>query len=397
MKTVLLLPNTNTLSHIGRALVVAEWLSENGWIAHLGVSASRLAWAARHWSRCHSVREIWEPSGIPYPCYEWFADADHIEACVRSQEELLHRVNPDVVVGVFDYISGVSAAGRPRISINGACMLPHFPGVLGFDDVDTPLRTTQKKRLEKFWVATARVFHSAQKARGRPLCRLPADLLCGDVDLIYEVPEICPCHGGGEGSMIGPLSWPGWEQIGERSPWRREDGIRTVYVNSGTFPVDGQLLRAIVDECFQHEARVLLSGARPVAEAPGDRLHYRPCLAPESATAAADLVVCTGGVGVCYANVRFGVPSLVVPMQPEQATNGIHLQQARCGRTVTSNLFYVGRPGEYAEAFDRHEFARAIESALEQPEQFSGLSSASAALRACDTRAQFLETLGRMA
>lgn len=396
MKTVLLLPNTNTLSHIGRALVVAEWLAAEGWDAHIGVSASRLAWTGKYWSRCHPVCEIWEPSGIPYPCYEWFANADHIEDCVRSQEALLRRLNPDLIVGIFDYISGVSAAGRPRVSINGACMLPDFPGVLGFDDVDSPARTTQKKRLEMFWRATARVFHPAQRARGRPPCRLPGDLLRGDADLIYEVPEICPCDGWGNGAMIGPLFWQGWERIGEHAPWNREDGIRTIYVNSGTFPFDGSLLRVIVDECLLHGARVLVSGSNEMEAVPGGRLYYRPYLAPASATGAADLVVCAGGSGVCYTNLRFGVPSLVVPMQPEQATNGIHLQQAACGRAVTVNLPYTGRPGEYADAFDLNEFVQAIESALERPEQFAGLGRAAEALRTCDTRTRLLETIGRL-
>jgi UDP:flavonoid glycosyltransferase YjiC (YdhE family) len=374
---------------------VAEWLTENGWEVHLGVSASRLDWTTMHWNRCHPVREIWEPSGISHPCYEWFSDADYIEACVCSQEALIQRLKPDLVVGIFDYISGISTAGRLRVSINGACMLPNFQGILGFDDIESPVRIRQKKLLEKFWEATARVFHPAQKARGQSLCRLPADLLCGDVDLIYELPEIYPYDCRGEGFMIGPLFWQGWEQVGECVPWRREEDIQTIYVNAGAFPKDGNLLRVIVDECLRRGTRVLLSGPRSAERAPCDRLYYRPCLAPSSATSAANLVICTGGVGVCYANLRFGVPSLVIPMQPEQATNGIHLQRAECGKSVTTNLAYIGRAGEYAEAFNRDEFTQALDSALERPEQFAGLGRIAEAVKACDTRTLFLKKIGR--
>lgn len=83
-------------------------------------------------------------------------------------------------------------------------------------------------------------------------------------------------------------------------------------------------------------------------------------------------------------------------MQPEQSTNGIHLQQAGCGLTVTSNLFYVGRPGEYAEAFNPGEFSEALESAWKQPEQFSGLGRVESALCSLDTRTQLLESLNSL-
>lgn len=391
MKTALIFPSTHTLSHIGRALALAEWLHAEGWSVHLGVAAARLAWTAGFWSQCHPVREIWESSQIPFPCFQWFSDADEIERCICSQEVLLRELDPDVVIGIFDYVSGISAAARPRISINSACMMPDYPGVLGFDEADSPLRAQHRLRLERFWRSTARVFHPSQLARGQSPCRLPSELMRGSVNLVYEVPEICPHGGQGSGDMIGPLFWPGWETIGERAPWSRDRSLKTIYVNAGTFALDPRVLRGIIDPCLERGARVLLSGSQHVERAgAGDRLCYRPFWAPSSAAELADLVVCTGGIGTCYSNLRYGVPSLVVPMQPEQASNGIHLRKARCGLVLAANLAYNGWPGEYAAAFDGGEFGQALDSALERPGQFTGLAPLAAALRTCDTRAKFM-------
>ena len=397
MKTALIFPSTHTLSHIGRALVLAEWLRAEGWSVHLGVAASRLEWTAGFWSQSHPVREIWESPNVPFPCFQWFSDADEIERCIRSQEALLRELDPDVVVGIFDYMSGISAASRPRISINSACMMPDYPGVLGFDEVDSPLRAKHRLRLERFWRSTARVFHPSQRARGQATCQLPVELMRGSENLVYEVPEIGSPGGQGIGEMIGPLFWQGWETIGERAPWSRDRSRKTIYVNAGTFSLDPRVLRNVIDRCLERGARVLLSGRQDAGRASTDeRLCYRPFLAPSSAAELADLVVCTGGIGACYSNLRYGIPSLVVPMQPEQASNGIHLRQARCGLALTANLAYNGWPGEYADAFDPGEFAQALDSALERPGQFTGLAPLAAALRTCDTRAKFMAALGNV-
>jgi UDP-N-acetylglucosamine:LPS N-acetylglucosamine transferase len=83
----------------------------------------------------------------------------------------------------------------------------------------------------------------------------------------------------------------------------------------------------------------------------------RSFLPPSHATRIADLVVCTGGVGTCYTNLSFGVPSLVVPMQPEQASNGIALERHGAGRVLTKNLIFVGSSSQYEQAFNPDLFA----------------------------------------
>ena len=154
-KRVLIFPNTNTFSHLARALAVGSWLDNAGWESHIGISALRLKWAPRFHPRCHAVSELWEPSGTPYPCLRWFRDANHVTECVASQEQLIQSISPSLIVGIFDFPSAISAGCIPRLSINGGCMLPLSNGVLGYEETPSCQRELQKKVLERFWALPA--------------------------------------------------------------------------------------------------------------------------------------------------------------------------------------------------------------------------------------------------
>lgn len=68
-KRILLLPNTNTFSHLGQALAIdgvaiAGWLEADGWQCHIGCTRCRLAWAGRFCSRCHEINPALDTRGL---------------------------------------------------------------------------------------------------------------------------------------------------------------------------------------------------------------------------------------------------------------------------------------------------------------------------------------------
>jgi UDP:flavonoid glycosyltransferase YjiC (YdhE family) len=396
-KRILLLPNTNTLSHAARAFACADWLEAAGYETHVGLSERRLAWASTHHRRCHPLRELWETSGVPFPCIGWFSEAVHIEHCFRSQASVLKHVQPDLVVGIFDFISAAVAPPVPRISINGACMMPFYPGVLGFDEVCTEARRTQQRILDNFWRYGARSFSGPCRARrAEPRERLNECLL-GDVNLLYEIEEIgrlspLPdhCH------WIGPIFWEGWERLGAVIPWSREDSLPTIYVNSGTLTKDRWLTDQIIQACLRVGARVLVSSGAEGASVASDRLLCQPFLPPRTATELADAVVCTGGAGACYTHLRQGVPSLVVPTQPEQATNGLNLEAAGCGRVLIKNQVFLGHSVVYEKAFDRGRFEDELRGMVDERAVLGALKAMRQRLEACDTRGRFLSVVTRL-
>jgi UDP:flavonoid glycosyltransferase YjiC (YdhE family) len=396
-KRILLLPNTNTLSHVARAVACADWLEAAGYETHVGLSERRLAWASTHHRRCHPLRELWETSGVPFPCIGWFSDAPSIERCFQSQEAVLKRVKPDLVVSVFDFISAAVAPPIPRISINGACMLPFYAGVLGFDETPTEARRTQKRILDNFWRYAARSFLAPWRARHLDPRERLNECLLGDVNLLYEIQEIgqlgpLPDHC----QWIGPVFWEGWERLGAAIPWSPDDSRPTIYVNSGTLNSGRSATDEIVEACLRAGARVLVSSGAGGATGVSDHLYCQPLLPPHAATGLADVVVCTGGAGACYANLRQGVPSLVVPTQPEQVTNGLHLAAAGCGRVLIKNQVFLGHSVVYEKAFDRRRFEDELREMLEGRSWLNPLKAMRQRLEACDTRGRFLSMVTRL-
>lgn len=396
-KRILILPNTNTLSHLGRAFTLARWAEAEGIETHLGFSEARHAWASRFHPRCHAVRELWEPSGISFPCIPWFGNRDHIEACVRSQEDLIARTKPDLILAIFDFVSALSAGNIPRLCINGACMLPAYDGVLGFDDKESADRAEQRALFKMFWSFAGRVFHRSCRSRNLPLPGIANELLEGRRNLIYEIPGVCRLHNlPPHYRLVGPIEWDGWEDIADPVPWTRDDNIPTAYVNWGTFPMKQDIMHAILDESLSVGLRVLMSGGNghPLPSSP--RLFRQPLFAPSAATRLADFVICTGGIGVCYTNLSHGTPSLVVPMQPEQANNGIDLHLAGAGCVVSRNMVYRGDIDRYERLLDINLFRKTLRAMLHGAEQFPSLARIRRTLEAYPTRELTVQAIREM-
>ena len=220
----------------------------------------------------------------------------------------------------------------------------------------------------------------------------------GDVNTVYEIDEICRlpglpanCH------MVGPIAWDGWEELGEPVPWQRDDSKRTVYLNCGSLAKNGQTQAKIMDACLRHCDRLLVStGMNGGGEVQSDRVQIRPLLAPADATAIADVVVCTGGIGTCYTNLLHGVPSLIVPMRPEQETNGINLARAGCGRVLRSNLVFLGDPRQYEESLDCGRLEEELRQILETPDLGRQCKRVRQVLLNCRTRERVVDLAGSL-
>jgi len=338
---------------------------------------------------------MWEPSGISFPCLQWFSDSEYIEACVCSQEELIRQIKPDLIIGIFDYISSMSSGGIPRVCVNGACMLPAYKGVLGFDDEESAGRARQKHLFNLFWNFAAKVFHPSRARRGQVLPLMPGELLEGDLNLIYEIPEMCRLnHLPPSYRFTGPVIWNGWDTNGNNLPWKRNDSDPVVYMNCGTFHLEKKIMEHVTAGAMKAGLRVLISGFEDtgLGEYSG-RVVSLPFISPSAATGISNLVVCTGGTGVCYMNLLHAVPSLVVPMQPEQVNNGLDLQLAGCGNVVVYNTIYLGHPSQYVNAAESLDFGELISGMLNNRSKFDGLGIMQKRLRACDTRALVLRSV----
>jgi len=366
-RRILIFPAGNTLSHVAQALAIAAKLELLGEECHLAMAAARVAWAAPFHPRCHAIPELWEPSGQPFPCLRWFSNRGHIERCLTAQEELIRRLNPSLVIGIFDFLCRSSARGIPTLAINGACMLPWFKGVLGFPDTDTPLRRQQQQTLVRFWEYAARAVAPSLQRRHLPAPARANELLLGNHNFVYEIRELCGVPNLPEDCQaIGPIFWRGWDQLGESPPWEKSADQPTIHLCAGSLAIHAEVMQRLLGAVERLGMRAHVStGAAGFSETSARRF-CRPFLSPTKAAEKADVAVCTGGIGACYQNLASGVPSLVVPLQPEQATNGLHFQQQGCARTLAPEVVFVGQTRQYADAINYPQFAAALRDLLEQ-------------------------------
>lgn len=396
-KRILIFPNSNTLSHVSRALTLCQWLAEECHEAHIAVSNSRKNWTQRFWPRCHGILELWEPSGKPFPSPGWFSDGTYCEACITSQEAVIHRVQPDLIISIFDFCAGISRGSRPLLSINGACMLPWDESVLGFAEERTAEREEQKRIFSTFWTYAVRSFTGSFEKRRMEIPSSALELLTGDFNFIYEIPEITGIHRiPPRHRYLGPIFWEGWDVLGEKVPWGSDESRFIVYLNSGTLMKNEQTMAAIINECLTRNLRLLVSSGDNGPSWTTDRLYCRPFLSPSDVLNRSKLVVCTGGVGACYMNLRYGIPSLVIPMQPEQATNGINIFQNGCGEVYRHNVIFLGDADRYHHPFDRESFGALVDRMVSGPSRYENCGRMRDLLAGCATRERFLSKVGEM-
>ena len=81
------------------------------------------------------------------------------------------------------------------------------------------------------------------------------------------------------------------------------------------------------------------------------RLAVFDFLPVEQALAHATLVVCHGGQGLVFEAMQQRIPLFVLPLQPEQAQNGVCVERMGCGKRLLKGVVYKGESGDVEKAF----------------------------------------------
>jgi UDP:flavonoid glycosyltransferase YjiC (YdhE family) len=82
-----------------------------------------------------------------------------------------------------------------------------------------------------------------------------------------------------------------------------------------------------------------------------ERLAAFDFLPVELAFERAGVVVCHGGQGLIFEALRQRLPVFVLPMQPEQAQNGLCIERMGCGRRLQRGVVFIGRGTTFEAAF----------------------------------------------
>lgn len=348
MSRFLLEPCNNTLSHVAKCLALREILEGRGHEVFLTVSAARKAFLDRlGQDRYFVLPDIQEADGGPTPVFPWFRPK-RVEACIRAEVDLLRRLKPDAVLGVFRFTGSLSAklAGIPYDSLICGSMTPACTNVLGFA-ADEPGAQEQAAALRVYRRACADRMRPALIALGLDPIDDAWQLLVGRRTFLWDFPEFQPLPQTPGYHHVGPVHWSGWPQMqtGSDALDRLERPI--AYVAFGTGFVPPRLLQHLIEVLWQmgYSVALALGGQSASADLPVSptRLAIFEFLPVEQVLARTSLVVCHGGQGLIFEAMQRRIPVFVLPLQLEQAQNGVCVERMGCGRRLLRGIVFTGQ------------------------------------------------------
>jgi UDP:flavonoid glycosyltransferase YjiC (YdhE family) len=354
MSRFLLLPCNNTLSHLAKCLAVRDRLQARGHEAFIAVSEARRGFLERlGLDHAFVLPDLQEADQGSSPTFSWFRP-QRVEACVRAETQLMRRLRPDRVLGIFRFTAPLSArlAGVPCDSLICGSMTPACTDVLGFD-IGEAGREEQACALKNLRAVCAHRMRPALDEFGLDPVEDIWELMLGDRTFLWDFPAFQPLPATAGCVHVGPVRWSGWPH--EPADLAALDKLHgpLACVSFGTGHVSSAVLQHVVDVLLNlgYSVAVGLGGqhaATSLTAIPG-RLALFEFLPEYSALSMARLIVCHGGQGTVFEAMRQRIPVFVLPLQPEQAQNGLCLERLGCGRRLQRSSVFNGRvSGDHA-------------------------------------------------
>ena len=370
---VLLLPGSNALSHMAKCLGVRTLLERRG--HHVTVAASRRGSAFLDQIGVPHVvlPDIQEADLGSSPSIAWFKRPERLEACVQSEIALIRRIEPDRIVGVFRFTAGVSARVTriPFDALLCGCMLPQCRLPLGF----APGEAGAEKQIRYLRVfqdlCAPRVNRTLERYGLAPVQDI-RELLVGDRTFLWDPEEFFPFPVPERTVRIGPSWWDGWP----REEFKMEDvialGPRIAVLSLGTGGAPAQVVDKLLPLLVRMGYGVVVAGggslvATGAAPAGSPVVGFR-FASLQDLLPRASLLVCHGGQSTVFEGLRHRVPIVVMPLQPEQAHNGVCLERIGCGARLVPPTPCTSDPYPFLRALGRmrdEEIAGRIRSLVE--------------------------------
>ncbi len=394
---LLIIPENNSLSHIGKALALESSLSALGHEIFVAVSRSREAFVRHLGERGRILPDIQENDASGYPTAHWFRDPRRIAECILAEASLFKELRPDRVLGVFRLTLRASArlAAIPFDSLACGCMLPETPEVLGFAEGEPGL-ARQRETLRLFYGFAAARTSRAMESLGLEGITDIRQMLKGERTFLWDFPEFAPLPELPGVLHVGPIPWHGWEHdavdLDRLLANPRPLAVLTFGTCVGSSDVALRMVRILCAQGYQvllaaggqEDLRAAVAGEPDVITCRFAPLHLL--------LAHAALLVCHGGQLSVFEALSHRVPVLVMPFQAEQAHSGVCLARMGCGRRLTPPCQFLGDSAVYVNAFmamEDGEIAGILRSLREDPRGPANLGAAQGIL----ARYPGLETL----
>lgn len=351
LKTALFVPFSPSLAHVSRSLAVAEAWRTAGHTAIFAVGPER---AAMIRAAGFAVQPLPEVAGAVFRRdlgFRWLT-ANYFAQNLQAEQAILDQVKPDVVALDFRFTTTAAArlAGLPSASImhGNALRLARDPRETARQLLGDPagvhgLATRRLRVLRRLFPAVfqavmRRVAHRLApvlQAHDLPPVRSPFELFLADTLLIADLPAFLPAELPPSSHVVGPLMWSGWEQP---APWLDKlDGRPLVYVTMGSTVEAQGVLAALVEALRQAPYNAVMTTGSLSLPAEGripPHIRVFPSVPGAAVARRSVLVVHHGGHETLMQALAAGVPSLVVPSNPDQILVGQQVQALGVGRSL---------------------------------------------------------------
>ncbi len=352
----LFVPFAPSLAHVSRCLAVAEAWRSRGHTAFFAIGEERMEMVRKAGFETRPVPEV--PGRIfrTDQGWRWLTNA-YFDQNINAEQSILAEMKPDAVVFDFRFTTALSAqlAGLPSVSIlhGNAIRLARQPSetarlLIGDSKGTRGVTALQIAILRRLFPVgfslmmgkVARRFSPLLKAHSLPPVSSPFQMLLGDEILVADLADFLPADLPKQAHIVGPLMWAGWEQP---APWLNEIQIGSIiYVTMGSTIESQFLLVKIVDALRETPYNVIIStGSLSLPTDLQIPAHIRVfSIVPGAAVVRhSRLVFHHGGHETLMQALAAGVPSLMLPMNPDQILVAQQAQALGMGRSLR-------RPGE---------------------------------------------------
>lgn len=375
----LLVPENNSLSHVAKCLAIQDRLAELGHDSLLAASGKNASFVRGLGRDCAVLPDLQEADGAAFPTVNWFSSADRIHACIKAEVALMESYRPDRVLGVFRFTTKAAAqlARVPYDSLVCGCLLPWTEEILGFDPGEEGA-DLQRQYLDLFFRYAGDRIGAVMKRAGLEGLSDVREMFVGERTFLWDFPEFAAVGSQAGVRHVGPIAWHSWPHDDDNILRLLQPSSPLALVSFGTcihsVEVATRTVRGLVELGYQ----VILAagGQTELLKAAIDHprvtvCHFAPLhlLYPH-----AKLLICHGGQMTVLEALAHRVPVLVMPLQPEQAHNGLCLERLGAGRRLLPPVVFRGDSSVYTEAFDSmdddrfctlvSDFTRGVDQAL---------------------------------
>jgi UDP:flavonoid glycosyltransferase YjiC (YdhE family) len=348
----LFVPFAPSLAHVSRCLAVAEAWRAQGYTAMFAVGTERVQMVKKAGFVAHPLPEVPGEVFRTGQGFRWL-NRKYIEQNMASEQRILAEMQPAVVVFDFRFTTALSAhlAGIPSVSIvhGNALRLALQPGMtaqlLIGDSRD--LRGIAALRLRVMRALFPIGFRLAMRAIVRPVnamrkgyglqpVKSPFELLLGDEVLVADIPSLLPAPLPSNCHIVGPLMWSGWTQP---LPWldELEDASPLIYVTMGSTVEAQPALIKIIEALRDSAYTVVVSTGNltlPSELSLPAHMHVFSTVPGETVIQRSRAVIHHGGHGTLMQVLKAGVPSLILPANPDQILVAQQVQALGAGYTL---------------------------------------------------------------